>query len=279
MTEFALYAALILAVVLALVLPALWFGAAAGKPKANRQESNLAILRDQLADLEREHAEGTLSEADFSLAKSELQRRLLDEIEPPAASAEAVVATSSRKVAIALLITLPILAVTGYALIGNPKAIDPQARVAKPQMTPEQINAMVDRLAAKLQANPEDMQGWLMLARSYKSLGRYEEALKAYAKAEKVIAQEPDLLASYAETLAMVNGKGLQGKPRQLAEQALKIDPKHPHSLFLAGAAAMEAGDNKRGIAHWEALLPAVEPGSDIEKMLQDGIAQMKAGK
>jgi cytochrome c-type biogenesis protein CcmH len=145
-------------------------------------------------------------------------------------------------------------------------------------MTPEQIDAMVAKLADRMQANPDDMQGWLMLARSYKALGRYDEAVKAYARAEKVIDESPDLLASYAEAIAMANGKGLQGKPVKLIEKALKLDPEHGHSLFLAGAAAMEAGNNKKGIAYWEKLLPQVEPGSDIDQMLRGGIEKMKAG-
>lgn len=279
MTTFALYAALLLAAALALILPVLWLSRPARTP-ADRKETNLAIFRDQLADLEREKAEGTLIDADYQQARADLQRRLLEEVEGEGSEpkADSVVA-SSRTTALALLIALPILAVTGYALLGNPRAIDPAQRVAKPEMTPEQINAMVDRLAEKMKANPEDMQGWLMLGRSYKSQGRFEEAVSAFARAEKAMEKEPDLLASYAEAIALARGKGLAGKPRQLVEQALKVDPKHPHSLFLAGAAAMEAGDNKKGIAYWESLLPMVEPGSDIDTMLRDGINQMKAKK
>jgi cytochrome c-type biogenesis protein CcmH len=110
-------------------------------------------------------------------------------------------------------------------------------------------------------------------------MGRYAEAAEAYGKAEKVINDDPELLASYAETIAMATGTGLTGKPSQLVERALKIDPQHPHSLFLAGAAAMEAGDNKKGIAYWEALLPQVEPGSEIDQMLRSGIDKMKQAK
>jgi cytochrome c-type biogenesis protein CcmH len=91
--------------------------------------------------------------------------------------------------------------------------------------------------------------------------------------------EAPDLLASYAETLAMARGQGLRGKPLELVQRALKLDPKHPHSLFLAGAGAMETGDNKKGIAYWEQLLPQVEPGSEIDQMLRSGIEKMKQGK
>lgn len=279
MTLFVLFAALLLAVVLALVIPPVWMRSRVTKPVVDRKETNLGIFRDQLADLEREQAEGTLSETDYAQARAELQRRLLEEVASEAPLAAPEVRPAGRGTAIVLLISLPLLALAGYALLGNPKALNPEALVAKPQMTPEQINAMVERLAEKLKANPDDLQGWVMLARSYKSQGRFDEAVIAFAKGEKLVNEAPDLLASYAETLALARGDGLKGKPRQLVEKALKLDPKHPHSLFLAGAAAMEAGENKKGVAYWEALLPMTEPGSDIEIMLKDGISKMKEGK
>lgn len=279
MTQFAIFATLLIVVVAAFILPPLWLGLRAPKPKTDRKEANLAIFRDQLAELERESIEGSLAAADFEQAKRELQRRLLEEVEPSAADGVAATHGPSRKTAIAILLLLPILGLLGYGMLGNPKALDPTQTAAPQQMTPEKINEMVASLAAKMKANPDDMQGWLMLARSYKSLGRYDEAVEAFAKAEKAIDKDPDQLAAYAETVAMANGKGLKGKPAQLVEKALKVDPKHGHSLFLAGAAAMESGDNKKGIAYWEALLEQVEPGSEIDQMLRSGIEKMKAGK
>jgi cytochrome c-type biogenesis protein CcmH len=280
MNQFALFAVLLIVAVSAFLLPPLWLGPRALKNKADRKETNLAIFRDQLAELAREKSEGTLADADFDQARHELQRRLLEEVEPAAADG-APLATQgpSRKTAIAILILLPILGLVGYGILGNPKAMDPTQAAAPQQMTPEKINEMVSSLAEKLKANPDDTQGWLMLARSYKSLGRYSDAVQAYAKVEKAINDDPDQLASYAEAIAMANGKGINGKALQLIERALKVDPKHAHSMFLAGAAAMEAGDNKKGLSYWEPLLPQVEPGSEIEQMLRNGIEKMKAGK
>ena len=281
MTTFAIYAALLILVVAAFILPPLWLGLRPSHKKTNRKEANLAIFRDQLTELEREKTEGTLVDSDFEQAKRELQRRLLEEVEPEAEAATLATAihSPSRKMAIAILVLMPLLALFGYNQLGNPKALDPTQLVAPPQMTQEQISGMVAKLAERMKANPDDLKGWLMLARSYKTMGRFAEAAEAYGKAEKLVNEDPDLLANYAETLAMANGKGLKGKPRQLVERALKLDPKHPHSLFLAGAAAMEAGDNKTGIAYWEALLPEVEPDSEIDQMLRSGIAKMKERK
>ncbi len=277
MTQFFIFALLLVAVVAAFIVPPLWRKPRQNASNAERKQANLAIFRDQLAELDRELAEGSLSEADHAQAKAELQRRLLEEVDSDETGGNVASAVPSRKLAITLVVLLPILGLLGYGVLGNPRALDPTQTVAQPKMTPEQINAMVAKLAERMQANPDDMQGWMMLGRSYKTLGRYEAAVQAYAKAEKAM-DDPDVLASYAETIAMAEGKGLKGKPTQLIEKALKIDPNHGHSLFLAGAAAMERGDRKAGIAYWEALLPQVEPGSEIDQMLRSGIDKMKAG-
>lgn len=289
MTQFAIYAILLIVAVAAFILPPLWFGKRNPSGKADRKAANLAIFRDQLADLERDRREGTLLEADFELARNELQRRLLDEVEAEGeteADAETrsdaappVQGLTSRPTAIVLLLSLPILALGAYAVLGNPRALDPVNTAPQKQMTEADIEGMVSKLAERMQKNPDDPNGWLMLARSYKMMGRYAEAVDAYAKAESAIEGDPELLASYAETLAMASGKGLTGKSRELINKALKLDPKHAHSLFLAGAAAMEAGEDKAGIAYWEALLPQVDPGSELDQMLRQGIEQMKQGK
>lgn len=280
MMLFAIATTAIVVVVCAFLFLPLWFGRHSAATPGERKTANLDVFRDQLADLERDHSEGTLAEADFLHARQELQRRLLEEVEPGGESA-ATVTGPSRKTAIGIVLLLPVSALLAYSFLGQPAALDP-ARTAPPPaqaaMTQQQIDAMVAGLAEKMKANPGDMQGWLMLARSYRALGRYAEAAEAYGKAESVIADQPDLLAAYAETLAMASSGGLAGKPRQLVEQALKIDPKHGHSLFLAGAAAMDANDNKQGIAYWEALLPQVEPGSDLDQMLRGGIEKMRQG-
>lgn len=279
MTPFLIFASLLLLCVVALVCPPLWRTRRLAPASTGHQAATLAIFRDQLAELEREQRAGTLAAADFAQARQELQRRLLEEVGPAAGQVAAGSATPSRKMALAILLLLPVLGLLGYGLLGNPQALDAAPTTAQPAMTAEQIDDMVGKLATRLEAAPDDLQGWLMLARSYKTMGRYEDAVNAYSKAEKIIADAPDLLASYAETIALATGRGLQGKPRQLIERALNIDPQHGRALFLAGAAALEAGENQRGIAYWEALLAQVEPGSEIDGLLRSGIAKMQQAR
>ncbi|MDR2837617.1 MAG: c-type cytochrome biogenesis protein CcmI [Azonexus sp.] len=157
---------------------------------------------------------------------------------------------------------------TGAEAGAGPQGLSPEEQ--------KQVDERVARLAARLKDNPDDTQGWLKLANSYKVLGRYDEAVKAYAGIENKIGDNPDLLISYAEAIALANGRSMAGKPTQLVERALKINPKNLDGLLLAGSAAMEAKDNKKAIAYWDAALPLVEPGSELEKNLRMNLEQLK---
>ena len=273
MTAFAIAAAVLVALVVLLLLPPLLRGRAVSR--ADRRQANLAVFRDQEAELEKEKAAGTLGEADYQQAREELQRRLLEEVD---VVAEAVSPRQgpSRATAIVLALLLPAAALLGYTLLGNPKALDPRNLQAQPQVTAEQINDMVGKLAARMKDNPDDEKGWIMLARSYKTLGRLQEAADAYAKGGKLLQENAALLTDYAETLASLSEGRFAGKPTQLINQALKLNPEEPQALILAGVAAGEREDYKAAIGYWERLLPMVEPGSEEETSLKEALARLR---
>lgn len=271
MTSFlALAAALIVAAVVSLAVPLLRRPRAAAS-RTDRSAANLAIFGDQLAELEREQAEGSLTPADFAQAKTELQRRLLEEVKPEAQASKE--ASPSRKTALLVVILLPLCALLGYALLGTPAALDPANTrpQAQHRVTAEQIEGMVERLAQRLQQNPDDAKGWVMLARSYKMLGRYAESAAAYGKAAALVDNDPVLLADYAEVLA-INGDGFKGRPGELIEKALKLAPEDPQIRLLAGAAAAERRDYKTAIVHWEKALAALEPDGEEAATLKAAI-------
>ena len=271
MTSFILLAALLVVAVIALLLPPLL---RAPRPSggADQREANLAIFRDQLAELERERDNGSLAEADFAQANNELQRRLLEEVQPTASAPSA--AHPGRKTALALLLVLPLAAAGGYALLGNQAALDPLQRQAR--ITPQQIEGMVNGLVEKLKENPDDSKGWLMLARSYKVLERFPQAAEAYARASALVDQNPELLADYAEVLSRSQGGDLQGKPTELVERALKIDPNEPQALLLAGAAASDRQQFALAADYWARLLAQIEPGSEEAKALAAAVERAR---
>jgi cytochrome c-type biogenesis protein CcmH len=273
MIVFTAIAALLVVTVVAILVRPLW-RAPKISPAADRQQVNLAIFRDQLAELERDRNDSTLAEADFEQARAELQRRLLEEAQP-----EAVVATveqGSRKTVLALLVSIPLLATAGYVLLGNPRALDPLQTQTQSRIAPQQIEEMLGKLVEKLKKNPDDAKGWVMLARSYKALGRLPEAAEAYSRASTTVDQDASLLTDYAETLSQINGGKLQGKPSELIARALKIDPEDPQSLFMAGAAAGERGEFAAAADYWSRLLSKLDPASEDYATLEDYIAKAR---
>lgn len=272
-TFFALAALLVIVAAIPLVLPLLR-RAPQASGDADQRAANLTILRDQLTELEREHAEGSLSADDFAQARQELQRRLLEEAAPAGDTARE--AAPSRKTALMIVILLPLVALAGYGVLGNPQALDPAARQPVQRLTAGDIEAMVGKLAARLAETPDDLKGWLMLGRSYKALGRYAEAVEAYGKALPLIEKDATLLADYAELLA-ITGNGFRGKASELIEKALTLAPEDPQVLLLAGAAAGERRDFKRAVAYWEKVLPQLEPGSEEAEALSQALSRARA--
>ena len=285
MTElapFVVAGGLLLAAVLALLLWPL-LRARTAVDTADRSDApasraaNLAILRDQLAELEREHADGLLADTDLAQAKSELQRRLLDEVvveTVETTGSDPAAPRGARAVALVLASVIPLAAIAGYLLLGQPDALDPLRRQAR--VAPQQIEQMLSRLEARLKSDPGDAKGWVMLARSYKVLGRYAEAAEAYAHGGALVDGDAALLADYAEVLARASGS-LDGKPAELIARALKLDADEPQALFLAGAAASDANDFAGVAQYWERLLKQVDPQSEEGKSLAAAVDKARA--
>lgn len=258
-------------VVVVLIISALLFLARSvqGQGKraatATRSEVNLTVYRDQLRELDAELAAGTLDETQYRSAKNDLESRMLED----SVSAETITppASGKRGLIIAVAIAVPILAVALYFVLGTPDGLEPQ-QAAAPQaggaehaVTQEQIEAMVSKLAKKLESRPDDAEGWVMLARSYTALQRYAEASQAYARLAKLLPGDARLLADYADVLAM-SLKTLQGEPEKIILQALKIEPTNIKALSLAGSAAFERKDYRLAVKWWEKILALVPPDS-----------------
>ena len=151
-------------------------------------------------------------------------------------------------------------------------APSPAGGIENGQLAPEHV-AMIKALSDRLEQNPNDGKGWAMLARSYAVLKRYKEALPAYEKAANLIHDDPILLVDYADILAAVNGRNLQGKPAELLQSALMLDPTNLKGLNLMGTASFQAGDFTHAIGYWKKILPLVPPESQIAKQVNKSIA------
>lgn len=233
--------------------------------------SNLRVLRDALAELDAELDSGALDAERHAQARSELQRRVLEEAQPAATGAHRT--GGARASAFALALLLPALAVLLYAQLGERRALDPAALRPAPAASPD-IEALVQRLAERMQAQPEDPQGWRLLGRAYAGLQRYELARDAYREAVQRSAPDPDLLADYADALASTLDGKLEGEPERLALQALGLNPDQPKALALAGSAAFERGDARAALAHWTRARRLAPDGSPFAQGLDAGIRE-----
>jgi cytochrome c-type biogenesis protein CcmH len=271
MTIFWISGALLLAAGLALVLRPLRLRGAA-KSGASRDAMNVAVFRDQLREAEEDLRTGKLAQADYERARAEIERRLLEDVHP--ASSAAPKAARNRAVAYSALV-LPLAALGIYLIVGNPGAINPAAHDAGVSMP--QIEAMVQRLAERLEKQPDDVEGWKMLGKSYTVLGRFAEAANAYSKAAIRAPRDAQILADLADALAMARGQSMKGEPEELVLRALQIDPKNAKALALAGTAAFDRRDFRGAARYWERMLPLVEADSEDARVIQSNIDEARA--
>lgn len=280
MIAFWISACLLVVLALALILPALLKTTNhTSNPVDGAAQANLSVLRSQLTQLDAELTAGSISQEQLALAKSEIERRALEE---ERASESAVAPARSTRTAWALGSTIPLLALGVYGFLGNVQALDPINLQAKAETEPsrEQIEAMVNGLAARLEALPSDQPGdpkaWEMLARSYAAMQRFPQASKAYARAIELTPNNAQLLADQADVLAMLQGQSTTGEPARLIERALKIDPENLKALALAGSAAFERNDFTAAIRYWTQARALAPPDGEFASGLNRSLEEAR---
>lgn len=270
MASFLIPAFLLLVLVLVLLLRPLLFPA---KAKAtSRRQMNAAIYREELDKLEAEHKAGAISSADYEIAHAEMRQRLFqDTIEED----DQEVPGSVKKTAIGLCVFIILLSSALYFSLGDVARVA-QRNSEKP-VTQEGVEKMVAEFAIKMEKDPDNLKGWAMLARSYRILGRNEDAAKAYARAGNFIDSDPQLLADYADALATNANGNFAGKPLQLINQALKLDPDNLMALWLSGTAAYNAHNYKAAVQTWEKLAKQIPPNTDEARAIGESIAEARS--
>lgn len=247
-SQLLVFALLTLVVVAALALPLL------RRPAAADERPELAVYRDQLAELERDVARGLIGAEEAAAARREIERRLL---RAAAASGPALSSTSTGKALLAAgVLLVPAIAALTYARLGSPNLPD-QPVAARDRPAPEgpDIRAMVARLEQRLEADPTSLDGWLLLARSKAALG---DPLGGIAAARRALALAPESAAvrvALAELLIQAGGGVVPSEARELLERVRASDPSEPRAAYYLGLAALQAGDSALAFSTWERLL------------------------
>ena len=277
MTLFWAIAAAMTALALLFLLPPL-LRRRVGAPNA-RALANATIYREQLEELAAELQRGALGQEEFERASREIERRIVaehaDEGPAPASHRPRLV------VALTLGVLLPLAVALGYWHLGNPDGLSGAARTAagapEHAVTPDQMAGLVERLAAKMEQTPDDIEGWVLLGRSLGVLQQYERGAQAYARAAKLAPQDAPLLADYADMLAMARGGKLEGEPYAIVKRALAADSQNVKALALAGTAEFERQNYAAAIAYWERILKIVPPESEFARSVGGSIAEARS--
>jgi cytochrome c-type biogenesis protein CcmH len=285
MTSFWVVAGVFIVGALMFVLPTLW-------SKRNRDggvardATNIDVYRDQLAELDSDLRSDILTREQYEQSKRELQQRMLEDI-PQGETMAATLMSGNRNVTTITLTTLavPLLAVSLYLWLGNTKALLPQpAAVEHPAMTssPESghpdFSSVLENLTARLRDQPDDIEGWLMLGRTYAMMQRFNEAKEAYEKVLALSPDNPEVLTDYADIVAMTHDGSLVGEPYELIKKALRLDARNPKALALAGTAEFEQKKYKEAAASWEKLLALIPPSeAELVQSVRASIDEAKS--
>ncbi|HEX5639544.1 MAG TPA: c-type cytochrome biogenesis protein CcmI [Burkholderiaceae bacterium] len=274
MTTFIIVAALMVAAALAWVLWPLL--RPSNRTSVERRMVNLSVYKDQFADLDADFARGSISEDNYKEAKAELERRMLEESRAEKA-APVPVPVGGVKTALVIGAAIPVIAGLLYAKLGAPDAFSPLATAPQDQhqLSGAQIDEMTTKLAARLANEPDNVDGWVMLARTYYQQRKFPEAAQAYDKLTKLLPNEADLYADYADALAMAQGRRLGGQPMELVKKALELDPNQWKALAMAGTEAFDRKDYKSAITYWERL-KANAGNEPIGKQIQASIDEAR---
>lgn len=270
MASFLIPAFLLLVLVLVLLLRPYIFPAKTSA--TSRRQMNAAIYKEELDKLEAEHQAGLITSADYEIAHAEMRQRLFQDT---VVEDDHEVAGSAKKTAIGLSIFVVLLSSVLYFSLGDVVRVAENRSDAP--VTQEGVEKMVADFAAKMEKDPSNLKGWVMLAQSYRILGRNQDAAKAYERAGDFIDSDPQLLADYADVLAANANGSFVGKPLQLINKALKLDPNNLMALWLSGTASYSAGNYKDAIGAWEKLAKQLPSDTDEARAIQGSIAEARS--
>lgn len=244
---------------LAVLVPNLWRSETS--KVAEQQSANVAIVDEQLSQLEVLHKSGEIDQHEFDERKTELELALalsLDANTPVVQSTGADNWISSGRIlGVFILLALPVSAYVLYQYIGTPNALNPEF-IASQSVAEDQQVASIDELLPRLEEHlaqsPDDVRGWRLLGVTYLRLQRFDDASMALEKALALTPDDPDVMLQLADAKAMSVGGKLAGEPVQLVENALAIVPENPQGLWLLGMYHREQNEHEPALEIWEKL-------------------------
>lgn len=240
-------------------------------PDDDHRQRNIKIARQRLAELRQQLQDGVLDQVQFDEQYAELQLMLNDDLQ--ASEAGKAPERQGRWIIPILLVLLPMLSLLLYVSLGDINALSKVELQQTQVKAAENMAGMMDKLRQRLQQQPDDVEGWIMLGRSYGFLQQYQDAADAFARADKLKPDDVEIMLQYANNLAMASGGSMKGEPEQLIARVIEKAPDNANALWLAGMAMAEAGDFAKAKQYWQKLLQLLPPDAEGLSQVQQMLA------
>jgi cytochrome c-type biogenesis protein CcmH len=271
-----LFVLIALGIALFVAVVFLWFLLRERKPmtQASQANANAKVYRDQILDLDHEHNSGHISDEEWQQSRDELSLRLLEDtsaVDDPAAKTE----KPAIWTAVVLAVALPLGSMGMYMWVGQPEALNPLALKTPDQVDPKDLTKMAQTLAEKLQDKPDNLQGWVMLGRTYRTLENFDAALRAYDSALK-LSDDDDLKLERIEVIAMQRQGQFEGEPWNVIREVLQRDPQHFGALLTAGSASYAEGKFADALKYWEQARKPLDANNPDLAGLESAIATVR---
>lgn len=257
------------------------------KKHDQQEQAYDTIYQQQLAELQTDIENGLINETEADAVKKELELSILNQDQTNhQQTIDNAMQNNYRTPRVTLticLVLLPVFAVSLYQELGNPQSIEQTALLEEfgdaktPEEKTEAIEKMLSVMEERLMDNPDDFDGWLMLTNSYTALERHSDALRAVENLYRLKGDDPSVMLRYADILSMANNGIFKGKPADLIEKAMELDPDNTHGLWLSGLAAIQLGELETAISTWGHLLTLLEEDAESRKQIEHYIKLAKA--
>jgi len=279
MNTFLLISAAIVAVAILLLAPALL--RSKHKAAEDTREDNIRIARERLAELEKEKTKGDLSDEEFMQAKQDLEIALAQDLSTASSSTEHSDSKGTARLTLVIVaVAIPVIVTLIYQQIGSPQHmfVAGPGQPSAPQTHQKQasIDVLVDELKRRLEAEPNNPQGWFLLGRTYMQMQRYTEAVQAYQRLNEVLPDDPTAMMSLADALSMANGGPVPEQAVELLDKVLTIEPNAVAALWLAGNAAEQRGQDQKTLDYWARAFPLLADEPAMQQELRGLIAKIE---
>jgi cytochrome c-type biogenesis protein CcmH len=244
--------------------------------------SDVAVYKDQLAEIDRDREAGLIGNTDAEAARVEVSRRLLQAAEVsdtdhPFPLSDTKMRMRRRATFVVSLVFLPILAAGVYLRLGSPTAALAESTADEAALSSDEavVDAMVTQVEGYLKDTPNDGRGWETLAPVYMRLGRYDDAVRAWQNTIANLGDNADREENLGESLVAAADGVVTKEAKRAFDQSLSMDPNNVASRFYTGLAAKQAGRRDAAAEIWRGLIAKAPPDAEWADTVRDALARL----